>query len=282
MDTIVTPNTSEEDLQIIVDALKVSIPTYDELLKVLEKNKGWLPLNNNFIEFLSKQDTPWCTFYEDKNRLKGLAIHACLGEEVNDETFNNFLEESTESLNLPDTDFNLLKDEYEQASKQNDDLSADKLKKTQQESLQKIYLWITSLFNYLALMVHGRTMCQLITDAKDGDDEAFCLAVQIDRTILQLPCFQQRLLKSQFSNDAIFLNKLASRIRTPILQSKIRYRTLMLAFAMLDEAEVLDGLSHEKLLDICEEIGVTGKENGIDDVDKLRKRLYEYSRITRM
>ncbi len=130
-------------------------------------------------------------------------------------------------------------------------------------------------------MVHGRSMCQLVTDAKNGNDEAFRQAVHIDRTVLQLPYFQQRLLKSQFSNDEVFLNKLASSIRTPILKSKIKYRTLMLAFAMLDDQNMLD-LPHEKLLDVCEEIGVTGDEHGINDVDKLRKRLHEYRKQARM
>jgi len=147
---------------------------------------------------------------------------------------------------------------------------------------QDTHIILASFFNCLALMIHGRSMCQLITDAKSGDDAAFCLAVQIDRTVLQLPYFQKRLLKSQFSDDEEFLKKLASRIQTPILQSKIRYRTLMFTFAVLDIANFLDKLSHEKLLNICVEIKVTGGDSGIDDVDKLGKRLQEYKKITRM
>jgi len=43
---------------------------------------------------------------------------------------------------------------------------------------------VTGFFNYFALMIHGRTLCRLVADAKTGDDDAFCKAVQIDRTVL--------------------------------------------------------------------------------------------------
>lgn len=277
MDTTET-NLPLEDLQRIIDFLKEAISIYDDVFETLEKNDGWLPLNSNVIDFLSKLEVPWCTFYEDKDVLKGLAYHSCFGnEEVDQPSLNKFLEESTNFLSQSDADLNLLKDEIEQANGQKDELSVEE----QQVGLQFIYVLITHFFNILALMVHRRSMCKLVADAKNGDDEAFCLAVQIDRTVLQLPYFQQRLLKSQFSNHAVFLNKLASRLRTPISQSKIRYRTLILTFAMLDDMDILDTLSLEELLDICEEIGVTGKENGIDDVDKLRKRLHEYKKNVR-
>ena len=179
---------------------------------------------------------------------------------------------------MSDDEFNSFKDEIDQDINKEDTLSVQE----QQEGLLYIYILITHFFNILALMIHRRSMCELVNDAKNGDNEAFCLAVQIDRTVLQLPYFQKRLLKSQFSNDAEFLNKLASRLRTPISQSKIRYRTLILTFAMLDDMDILDSLTLEELLNVCDKIGVTGKEHGIDDVDKLRKRLHEYRKNVRM
>ncbi|NOY73951.1 MAG: hypothetical protein GXP14_16545 [Gammaproteobacteria bacterium] len=248
METPTESTPLEKDLQIIVILLKESIPVYDELLEVLEKNNGWLPLKNEFINLFSELDTPWCILYEDKKQLTRLATQTISREEADDK---------------------------------NNDIDAAENNEIQQNLFQDTHIQLASFFNYLALMIHGRSMCQLITDAKDGDDVAFCLAVQIDRTVLQLPCFQKRLLKSQFSDDDVFLEKLASRIRTPILQSKIRYRTLMLTFAILDVANMLYDLPLEKLLDICEAIGVTGGENGIDDVDKLAKRRLEYKEIAR-
>lgn len=280
MDTPKKPITTEVDFQKIIDYLKASIAIYDKFLEMLEDNNGWLPLKSDVIEILSKLDPPWRTFYEDKNRLEEDANYEYFShKEVDAELLNNFLEESTEEFIQYKAELNSLKGELEQANNQKD-LSSDEHQNSQPQDL--LSLSIAGFFNILALMIHRRSMCQLISDAKDGDDEAFCLAVQIDRTVLQLPYFQQRLLKSQFSDDAKFLDKLASRIHTPILQSKIRYRTLILIFALLENIDVLDILPHEILLNICEKIGVTGGENGIDDVDKLRKRLYEYKKITRM
>ena len=140
--------------------------------------------------------------------------------------------------------------------------------------------FITALYNYLALMVHGRTMCQLVTDALGGDDEAYRRAVQIDRTVLFLPYFQDRMLKAQLGNDGPFLKSVGDSLKRPILSSKIKYRTLWLTFAILEDEGLL-GLPHDQILDICEQSGVYGKEYGVEDVGHLRKRLHDYRRCQR-
>ena len=74
-----------------------------------------------------------------------------------------------------------------------------------------------------------------------------------------------------------FLDKLHYRLTSPLLRSKIRYKTLWLTFAFLDEGGYLDGsLKHREILDICEDAGVGGYENRIEDVGYLSKRLREY------
>ncbi len=247
MDTFKKNNLTKKELQKIVNFLKNIISIYNELFELLEKNEGWMPLKDEGINSLLELDPPWCTLYEEKDHLKKIAFEECFGkEEVNDELLNNVLEESAALKDQPIDD---------------------------PQSLE-----MASFFDILALMIHRRSMCQLISDAKDGDDEAFCLAVQIDRTVLQLPYFQQRLLKSQFTYDVDFLDKLSSRIRTPILQSKIQYRTLTLIFVLLDDMNILFDLPHRKLRDVCEEIGVTGKENGIDDVSTITYQLNKYKK----
>jgi hypothetical protein len=124
-------------------------------------------------------------------------------------------------------------------------------------------------------------MCQLVTDAKQGDDNAYRCAVQIDRSVLRLDYFQDRLLRAQFSGDQDFLDKLSYRIKTPILQTKIKYKTLLLTFALLEEDGFLSELSHDELLTICEEVGGYGKDFGVEDVGHLRKRLSDYRKLQR-
>lgn len=67
--------------------------------------------------------------------------------------------------------------------------SSTKLQKIERRDILKRTLLLllgtlTGFFNYFALMIHGRTLCRLVADAKTGDDDAFCKAVQIDRTVL--------------------------------------------------------------------------------------------------
>jgi hypothetical protein len=88
------------------------------------------------------------------------------------------------------------------------------------------------------------------------------------------------MFKAQFSDDAIFLKKVGDSLKRPILSSKIRYRTLWLTFAILDDEGLL-GLPHEQILSICEQVGVYGTQYGIEDVGHLRKRLNDYRRYQR-
>ena len=106
-------------------------------------------------------------------------------------------------------------------------------------------------------------------------DEAYRQAVQIDRTVLFLPYFQDRMIKAQLGNDGPFIKSVGDSLKRPILSSKIKYRTLRLTFAILQDEGLLD-LPREQLLNICEEVGVYGKSYGVEDVDHLKKRLRDY------
>jgi len=274
--------TNRLDRKSVVEFLSATLPTYDELFSLMEKSSGWLPVNPEVLDLLLKLETPWCTYYEDENKIKALAYYFVFdGEDESKENISTILNETTEFLNLSDSEVDKLKAQNERSQPDFDTLSSQEKEESARLNTVLIYALITHLFNYLALMIHRRTMCQLVAIAENGDDEAFRQAVHIDRTVLQLPYFQKRLLRAQFSNDGAFLNKLAASLRTPILQSKIRYRTLMLAFAMLDDANILDDLTHEQLFDICEEIGIAGEEHGLSDVGYLSKRLKEYRTASR-
>ncbi|MGV3590887.1 MAG: hypothetical protein ACO1PZ_04305 [Gammaproteobacteria bacterium] len=134
--------------------------------------------------------------------------------------------------------------------------------------------------NYLALMSFGRTMCDLVTSAKNGNDDDFCHAVQIDRTVLfGIPYFRQRLIRAQVGYEAEFLHKLGEAVKGSILRKKLSYPELMLVFAMLDDEGLLD-MPLNELMDVCEELGVYGREHGTEDIDSLRKRRQYYRKMT--
>src|SRR5690606_3116099 len=122
------------------------------------------------------------------------------------------------------------------------------------------------------LMSFGRTMTTLVRLAAQGNDAAFCQAVQIDKTVLSgIPYFRQRLIRAQIGREPVFLAKLGRAIAGPINRKKFDYPELMLVFAMLDDEGLLD-MPTNRLMDICEDLGVYGPEFGVEDADSLRKR----------
>ena len=48
---------------------------------------------------------------------------------------------------------------------------------------------------------------------------------------------------------------------------------------MLDACGLLDGFPHEQLLNFCDDVGVGGRRNRIEDVKNLSRRLQEYRRF---
>jgi hypothetical protein len=278
MDTKNIDNLNNDTFQFFINFLNASIPAFDDIFEVLEKNNGWFPLEDQAIEFLSELDPPWYTFYENKEDLFRQIYILCCGDVVVDEKLlNSFLLHATESVKQPDENIKPFVPESKQPSNHQDNIQTHE---HNQESIKQPFIFLAQSLNILSLMIHGRSMCQLIIDAKDGNDKALCLAVQIDRTVLQIPYFRKRLLKAQFSNDADFLDKLSYRIKTPVLKSKMKYRTLFLTFALLDDANILHKLRHEDLLDLCVKIGVTGgKDSDFNfDVNKLKSRLKDYKK----
>ena len=269
-----------------IHTLRILVPELDELLADFEANKGWLSLNANLINLINQWGLNWHQYYEDEQLLRTLTSMMFFDvdelKEIHEKKKFDYAISKLLEIHKEVDEFNF--DEISDPQQLINDLeSADE--ETKQQSLKLIVILIlgtlSSLFNYLALMLHGYSMCQLVAKAKDGDDDAFCKAVQVDRTVLVLPYFKQRLLKAQLGKEPEFLKFLAYRIKTPILSGKIRYRTLWLTFAILDDEGLLDKLTHDQIFDICEQVGVYGKKYGIEDVGHLTKRLREYRRAQR-
>lgn len=164
------------------------------------------------------------------------------------------------------------------AQKEFNQLSVDEQTKAIKQAQLFLASFLGSFYNIISMMVHGQKITDLVTAAEAGDDEAFCLAVHVDRRILSvLPYFKERHEKAILQGEINFLNKLHYRLTRPLLRGQIRYKTLWLTFAVLDENLLLDGaLKHREILDICEESGVGGFANRIEDVGYLSKRIQEY------
>lgn len=153
----------------------------------------------------------------------------------------------------------------------------------QQQELERIsFLFLhilLSLHNYFALMAHGEKMVSLVPKAINGNDEAFCKAVRVDRNLLvSHPYFKERYQKAQSKPEKEFLQKLSANQSKPNLIGKIRYPGLYLLFAMLEVLEWLDDLTHEEILDLCDSAGLDRWQNRIEDINAATKQLARYRR----
>lgn len=144
-------------------------------------------------------------------------------------------------------------------------------------SKQAAYFWLfffSSFYNYLSVMLHGRKLTVLVAQAKQGDEDAFCMAVQVEPRLLHHhPYFQEQHLQAEPN----FLKRIGNQLGKPAPVGRIRYPALYMIFAMLEAAGWLEsGFTHEELLDICDEAGLDRYQNRIEDTNYLTKRLGEY------
>lgn len=274
--------------------LKEAIPEYEDMLVFIEQNGGRMimpPKMNELIDRLKLHNYP--ELYRNEETLVKMLLLAFMSvEEINTlgaeimemsegdqvqcvEELMQFMSESSDAFlnHIPDTP-----EKEAEAKKVFSELSQEEQAKATKQAQIAMLAFLALFFNTMSLMVHGRKLTALVQAAEQGDNEAFFLAVQADKRILTaLPYFKDRYARALAEGEVDFLDKLHYRLTNPLLRSKIRYKTLWLTFAVLDESGHLDGsLKHREILDICEEAGVGGYKNRIEDVGYLSKRLREY------
>lgn len=275
---------SEAHKDNLIALLEQVMPFIHGELNDIDNHNGWIKFPENWVNMLIEWKFNWWQYYENEKLLKALGStifydndesRVLFQNNSKDEIYQDYgdLLGSVGEIQLPGESEQ--KEWLQEFDAANEEQKAELIK-----PFCKMVLGVLStILNYLALMIHGRTMCQLVEDAKNGDDNAYRCAVQIDRSVFRLEYFQDRLLRAQFTGDQDFLDKLSYRLKAPIIQSKIRYKTLMLTFAILEDDGLLSRLPHNELLDICEQVGVYGKEYGVEDVGHLRKRLKDYRKF---
>lgn len=138
-------------------------------------------------------------------------------------------------------------------------------------------------YNNLSLMVHGQKLTTLVPLAMQGDKEAFCKAVQIDRNLLTgNSFFRDTYADLQSGSDKDFLNAILYRIGNPTIRGRIRFPALYMVFATLDSFHLLDDFTASEILDICDEAKLDRFQNRIEDENYLIKRRSEYRRFQKV
>lgn len=275
----------------VVNSLRFSIPDAEWLLRQIESEHGYLrfpPYLTNIIVNLKLENYPllyanedaiavifFKTFFTD-DEMRELAsdLETASSEERGEfiTVFQKSIAEEFEGIEIPRTTI------AQEAARQRFLLFSEDEQKEAIRVAQ--YFWaffFASFYQHISVMVHGEKLTSLVAQAVAGNDVAFSKAIQIDKRILTAhPYFSARFDRAQAENDTDFYDLISYRLRVPPYRGKIRYKSLWLTLAILEKTGFLDQLNHREILEICDEAGVGGWENRIQDVKYLSKRIKEY------
>jgi hypothetical protein len=298
--------TPRPDLEQVIKLYGSFLPDYDYLMRTFGANNGWIRFSPRLQELSNRFNcNNYPELYQDETRIQTALLRAFFDD---DEKMNQFITDFSSRTSIEQTVFmnKFISDsqKFGQWLDENvihlDDLdwspygqakARQKYEKFSVETQQKTtrtlrYLLVFSLasfYNFIALMVHGRKLTQLVKEAMTGNDDSFCLAVHIDRNILeQIPYFKDRNSKAQREGDQNFLDALSYRIRSPQIKGKIRHRALYMLFAILESTQWLDVLTRPEILDICDQLNLDHYENRIETEKALADRLRDYRKFQRM
>lgn len=295
---IVRPN-----LELVVELYGSLVGDYAFMLKQIETDRKWIKFSPRLHELavrLNFENYP--ELYQDENRILSAGLRAIYED---DNKIRKFVEElNTKPIEVQLTEINNFVREIPELGKNIDEnllhlddldwsadgqakakIAWDKLTPEEQNKTSRLwqYGWmfiLSSFYNYIAIMIHGRKLTQLVREAITGNDNSFCLAVHIDKNILErIPYFKERHQRAFNECDQDFLETVSRWRNKPQLTGKIRHRLLYMLFALLEGTKWLNDLKHRQILDICDQLNLDRYEHRIETENALSKRLIEYRKL---
>jgi len=277
-----------------INFLRFTIPEWAWLIAKFESEHGHFrfpPVVTRAVENLKIWNYP--LLYENEAAISLTVFRAFLSQDEIVELNSKLTEQSPEQRGQTLRDLVNDLSKFDQAfefpktpaAERRAQAQFDAMSKGEQAESIKIaqHLWMAFLagfFQNVSVMVHGEKLTSLVAQAKAGNGEAFCKAVQIDKRILTtIPYFKQRFERATLEGDQNFCDALAYRLQCPPYKGKIRHKALWMSFAFLDMVGLLDTLKHQEILDLCDDAGVGGYANRIEDVKHLSKRLADFRRF---
>lgn len=290
-------------------ARRLAVLTAPECGEVLSdfrsKRDGWVKMPSE-LENIRKSvgvNDIYVHTYEDENRIwsclcRGLFPEDPLGQlKQLDEEFLALSEE--EKLALFDDDsvsaldeaidfsweviFPKTEEAKEAARKKFEILSDEEKKTAVYRTAMFVIFYYAFFYNLLSVMVHGQKLTTLVPLALQGDQEAFCKAVQIDRNLLTgHPYFRDTYARLLAGENKVFLDALLYRIGNPTTRGKVRFPALYMVFSTLESFGWLSDFTASEILDICDEAQLDRFQNRIEDENYLIKRRLEYRRMQKI
>ncbi|MDO9101571.1 MAG: hypothetical protein Q7J20_05220 [Candidatus Nitrotoga sp.] len=263
--------------------LKQVVPQYDEFISALQADPEILSRIMLFAQKSGLSGYP--QLYLDKQNIVKLVLATLMPVAQ-----INALGESVKSLSQEDqvTFANQAVENFVQSPERLDAIldplipgNPDDVEPSQLSDQEKIALtaFLMCTHEMISFLVHGRKITDLIQSAINGDDEAFCLAVQTDKLVLSLPFFKDRLskaLKLESDKEAKFLYNLFYRMQNPVLRGQIKQPKVWIALLLLDSMALLDGsLTRAELLAMLDEAGIEGVGSE-DNISRMLRRFRSY------
>lgn len=275
------------DPKLAAEALKQTVPQYDELIAKLQSDSEIFP---NIAQFAQKTGlSGYPQLYLDKQiHIKLVLLMLMPVEQINN--LNEFIKtlDPEEAIAFANQSVQNLNQSPEKLDAILDPLIPDNPSEVDPSQLTpqaQIALtgFLVLFHDIISFLVHGRRITDLVQSAINGDDEAFCLAAQTDRLVLSLPYFRERMLKAlnlQTDEDAKFIYNLAYRMQNPVLRGKIKHRKVWIALLLLDSMSLLDGLlTRTELLSMFDEAGIEGIGSE-DNLSRMLRKFHAYQNET--
>lgn len=268
-------------------------PQYADFLHSLQRTGGRYELQPRVAQYLS-QIGDYVRLYENEQwihaafglgwlgeqGLKELAAEAeNLGPDGMQQMLDNIIKESDEIGSAIDAHLPETEGEWQAVARKFQSLPRDEQTNRAKQTALFVGSSFASFFNMLSAMIHGAKLTTLVPNAIGGDDDSFLKAVQIDpRLLIHSPFFKGRKLQAQSRGEDAFLTRLAYRETKPPFFGKIRYPGLYVMFACLETMNWLDDMTHNEILNLCDDANLDRYQNRIEDVNCVTKRLREYRR----
>ena len=274
--------------------LRMAVPQWAEVLQHLEECGGRLEFRSVLPEVISRlKIESYPKLYESELSAGKLLAIALLGAEGAREADKELVAATPEARGEAFLQFGDLLASLEPAFDfdMDDEAKAEQLKafealspEEQQESMKIIQhllmAFLAIFFEQLSIMVHGEKLTALVARAKEGNDDAFLKAIQIDKRILsRVDHFDARFQRAHMEGERSFITKVSRKLEAPPYAGRLKHKKLWMSFALLDWLRLLDDYSGDELLDLCIEVGAIDDEQPIEDVKnllKLRARYREF------
>jgi len=140
--------------------------------------------------------------------------------------------------------------------------------------------YLASFYQTLSLMVWGQKLTTLVSRARDGSLVDACKAIRIDKRIqLAVPEVKHMWFEATTSGSLEERELLQKAYYTPPYKGRFSHKAAYAVFAILDQLNVLEHLSHSVVLDMFNESSVFAGGEHVCDVKTVAKLLQKYREL---